>query len=283
MPERSNEFQSEQPSLKLGFKYTLSFSALMATYFTILAFAQLAIDNDYAPWLRHYKIFIHDVLGWSLLGIVMIPALLLIEVIIFLKRNIAGHFSISIGNNIRTYNTAMATPADLGELVRLGISQIGERHVPLEMLSELLKFCPKMVLCIFDEDRREHLLGYLILYPLKKQACIDTLSRKIVSAGDIEKKEYLCRSFRNATGIYIAMLSARTFFGKAATEKELLRQCENLFRGGRLKYVFTRAASSEGARLMRRAGFEPIGSPSLISVRMLDEKAFVRRPVPSRF
>lgn len=166
----------------------------------------------------------------------------------------------------RRYHLCIADKSDYRAIVELGKSMIGDRQPSVKFLSELAAVNSQIVIAIYEDASKARLMGFFILYPLKSAAIRRLLSGRIPRASALKPAD-IHRSFRSASGIYVAMVGGTAGHAKGFTLAELLQTLATLQQHGKLKMVFSRPASQPGARVMSKYGFQRLPEPSEISVK----------------
>jgi hypothetical protein len=149
---------------------------------------------------------------------------------------------------------------DVQRVADLGEQSIGAGHPPLPLIRERLERNRDTLIIVRRKKcgrDASDVAGYIMVYPLTTSAMMRLESGRIRSGFDLKQND-ICRTFRRPAALYIAMVYASGLrergFVLAALEEHLLLYGDRQ----RPRKVYARAATPDGARLLRQNGFESL-------------------------
>jgi hypothetical protein len=156
----------------------------------------------------------------------------------------------------------IGTLEDVDLIYQLGIREVGVGyHVAPGHIRELMAASGDVLRVVERAaDGRAHALaGYFVLYPLTGAAC-ERIRSGAITTGFGVTPEHLCADFGDAEAIYIAQLTGE----RSLLDRTGLLTClheviaTTLRERGRLRYLFSRPGTQDGARWMSILRFAPI-------------------------
>jgi hypothetical protein len=165
---------------------------------------------------------------------------------------------------------------DIDRLVAFGQARTGDDHVAADVLRARLERQPGCVAAL--RGAAAEATAFSILYALTEEATADVLNRRVVN-GSMLQLAHLARE--SATSIYIGSLVSAPGWGVRALDLELHHLSWLLARHPNAAWLFGRAATPSGAKLLDRLHFAPLSTPSQIQAHHLppSEAALIRQLV----
>lgn len=156
----------------------------------------------------------------------------------------------------RSFQLALHTvsQADLATIQQLGLTNLPD-FLTLQELQLLHQNCNSGFVSWIDTAGS--IQGFAILVPLLKRAVDNILAVKIRTAHQLQQRDF-ARSFRQATGVYIAVVVAAQKQHRNEVAYYLGELVGKLVQYRSVRYVFARPISPESVRMARRRGFQPI-------------------------
>lgn len=156
----------------------------------------------------------------------------------------------------------IGTPEDVDRIYELGIREVGVGyHAAPGHIRELMAASGDVLRLVERpaDDREPALSGYFVLYPLTGAAC-DRIRSGAITTGFGIAPEHLCADFGAAEALYIAQLTGeRSLLDRSGLLTCLHEVIATTLRGsGRLRYLFSRPGTQDGARWMSILRFAPI-------------------------
>lgn len=158
-----------------------------------------------------------------------------------------------------------ADEEDVERIVALGKARMGDDHVQADVLRARLERQPGCVALLRTSSSEP--MACSILYALTEAATADVLNRRLVS-GSMLKLEHLALE-RAASSIYIGSLVSSPGRGIRALDLMLHHLSWLLERHPNAGWLFGRAATHSGAKLLERLHFTALSPPSEIRARQL--------------
>lgn len=135
------------------------------------------------------------------------------------------------------------------------------RHDPpsLALMQGLYRRNPMCIRLVESErnDKRS-LVGMVVIAPLTARAVRDFQGKAITSLDSTMLERYVTRTWQRPHGVYLGGVAGATAAGRAWA----LSFLESFLLGSGTRALFARPVSADGLRVLKTAGFVPIGEPS---------------------
>jgi hypothetical protein len=164
---------------------------------------------------------------------------------------------------------AVAT-SEIAGVVALGTALIGDRHPTVERLGARIEADPDCLLVVSRPDAAGHgILAYSIVYALAPPTTQGALARSLSGGAELRPSDL---DQVDATSLYVGMVAAADGPGNRvlalrAVATHVTRRLAAL---PDASWLFARAATTRGHRLLRSCGFSPLEAPSPLWARRVD-------------
>jgi len=155
----------------------------------------------------------------------------------------------------RDFADDLATATELPTLCNLGTRAIGASHPSLKTLQERWERNPRIARVLYRVGMRSRSIsGYILLYPISRQAEKRIQRGILASARDLQTADILA-GFKRCRVVYISMLFGTGMAARGAALLLLKRELKTL---NDVDHLYARPASPDGLRLLKRYGFRPV-------------------------
>ena len=255
---KASFLRSFYPKLKKYFVIFIGLHGIMK-----LAVELKAVPSVYGnPFLQPIIDYIYN----NYMEIVIIKSILLALFILYYIIVTREYRKYRILNNLDKTKKTNLRSEDLAMIRKLGIDSIGPSFIELNKMEYMFNKCSKGFKLYSYDSNIENFSFFFMVNPINRLGVTDILEGKIETGSDIEERH--CASSFNAKGLYIMELFSKpnslldaglgSFMIADFINTQMIKNDISM------KYLFTRPVSTEGKKICRKLGFEPITEMSMI-------------------
>lgn len=203
-----------------------------------------------------------ETVGWSISAFAVLAAVTFTIVRVASAIRGASDITPAERSRFRLYEDAW-NDSDLPAIVQMGLKLIGPQFPTAIWIRERAVRNIDILRVARPVVATNRLCGYVMLYPLTANAA-RMIEQGMIRSGTDLKPADMCRSFARARAIYVGMLVGEDRLARAFVLELLRRRLRSLHGIAPILTVYGKPATTDGARLLRKFGFEPIAGNDAI-------------------
>jgi hypothetical protein len=163
----------------------------------------------------------------------------------------------------------LVVPSEIADVVALGTALIGDRHPTAERLGARVAADPDCLLVLHRRDAKSNpIIAYSIVYALAPTTTQRALTGRLAGGAELNPSDL---APTGGTGLYVGMVAAAgAGIGVLALRAVATHVARRLAALPDASWLFARAATTRGHRLLRSCGFSPLKASSLLWARRID-------------
>lgn len=167
------------------------------------------------------------------------------------------------------------TEQEIPEIDKFMAEQFGKkRSSNLEMLNTYYQYNKNSFQAVRLNSRHGKLVGFFAIQPLTKEAH-ELIRKGVIKNGGDFKSEHICKSFKEASAIYIGVILASTIKAKAHVISILKDELKSKIYKNSLLAIYARPWTADGLRLAKKNNFVSISAKSEIWELPLNRPVYI--------
>ncbi|MFG3690550.1 hypothetical protein, partial [Micromonospora sp. NPDC047740] len=224
----------------------------LSTLLAVVGIAVSVSNQSQVAWLRALSI----VLG--VIAVTFFVAALGRTLSLVRRLPLGSRDSVDMRIGIHSSRWAQS-PRDVADAYEFFASLLPRDPPSLALIQGLYRRNPMCIRLIESErNNKRFLVGMVVIAPLSARAVRDFQEKAFTSLDSGMLERYVTRRWQRPRGIYLGGVAGTTSAGRAWA----LSFLESFLLASGAKALFARPASPDGLRVLKSAGFVPLGEPS---------------------